>query len=276
MTIADRNRILASCLFVEAAVVAAYAVSVVLSLGLPRAELARLASSPEFPWEPALLPALPAYLRVLAACGALGIYSLATGFWILRAFRKTPSYEILFFAVFACSVGIEAARSFAVWLIGSDAPIQLPPLVTRLVYFGRWTGALSLFTASLYSVGFEYEKTDWAIGIVLFLSAILATIIPINSEKLMNDFTYRIGYSTILGLAYISASALSLLNFFFAAYLKGSRDYVWMGSGLLLAMLGRDAFFHFTDIAIVSGGFLLLAGGTYIFTRRCFRRALWQ
>jgi len=276
MTIADRNRIMILSLAAEIALAAACAVAAAMCLGLPASRFAELSLKPEFPWEPRLWNVSMAHIRVLAISGTLGLWATLCGLWVLRAFRKTTSYEILFFALFGCALAFDAARSLIVLAIGLDAPAAYGALLCRFVNAGRWLGNLSLFAASLYSVGMKHEKAGRDIAIVLFLSVILASLMPINSEALMESFLFRPGYAAILRFAWISVSALSMVNYFFAAFLKGSGDYSLMGLGVFLAMIGRDALYFTTDAVLCAAGLLLLSAGGLLFMRRCFRLALWQ
>jgi hypothetical protein len=276
MTIADRNRVLTLSLALEIAMASLCAAAAALSPGLPASRFAELVVTPEYSWEPRILHFLSINVRVIAIAGALGAWGALCGAWVLRAFRKTTSYEILFFALFACSLAFDALRSLIVLSIGLDSPSAYAALLCRFVYFGRWAGNLSLFAASLYSVGMKHEKAGRDIAVVLFLSVILATLMPINSGFLMESFLFRPGYASILRFAWVSVSALCLVNYLFAAYLKGSRDYTLMGLGVLLAMLGRDILFFMTDPLLCAIGLVSLSSGGMLFIRRCFRLALWQ
>ncbi len=276
MTISDRNRVLGLTVILETVLLSCFAAFTVLSLSIAPERFSTLRLLSEFAWEPKLWTILPAWQRVLAICGALGLYSLGAGLWTLRAFKKSASYEILFFAVFIASIGLECSRSALVWAVGIEGASFASALISRIAYFGRWTGALALFTSSLYAAGLEYEKADWALIIILFLGLIMASLFPLNSGYLLENFTLRPGYHSVLLFVWYAALALSLANYFFAALLKGSRDYLWMGLGLVCLLIGRDILFFLTDGALALAGIFLLSTGTFIFLRRCFRRSLWQ
>lgn len=260
----------------EIALAAACAAAVAMCLGLPASRFSELALKPEFSWEPRIWNISAVQLRVLAIAGAFGAWATMCGLWVLRAFRKTTSYEILFFALFGCALAFEAARSLIVLAIGLGAPSAYGAILCRFVNTGRWLGNLSLFAASLYSVGMKHEKAGRDIAIVFFLSVVLASLMPINSESLMETFLFRPGYAAILRFAWLAVSALALVNYFFAAFLKGSSDYSLMGLGVFMAMLGRDALYFTTDAVLCAAGLLLLSAGSLLFMRRCFRLALWQ
>lgn len=276
MTIAERNRVLAAGFMTEIALTSLFAISAFLSLRLPIGDFAALALRPEYAWEPRVAAIAPVHARALAVTGALCLWSLAWGAWILRSFRKTTSYEVLFLAIFAASMAVEGARGFIVLCAGVEAPSAYAVLLSRAVYAGRWAGVISFFAASLYAVGFEHEKAGRDIAIVLFLSVVFASVMPINSGSLMENFLLRPGYPSVLDWTWIAVSALSLVDYGVAAFLKGSRDYALMGAGASMAIAGGRVLLSLTDSVLCAAGLALLAFGTWILMRSCFRRALWQ
>jgi hypothetical protein len=275
MTISGRNRVFGACVALEALMVLFCAVGIPLLTAAQGGKLPALDVTPLFRWQARIFSfkspiTLNEFVSVFFAITAFGL-----GAWLMRLFRKINSPEMLVFAIFICSLSFEALRFLNGWVEARGAADVLALALSRVILFSRWVGLLSLVIASLYASGLEYENTGGVIGLIVFLALIIACLVPLNSDILLPFFVLKPGFIPVLMLVWISFSAISVLCYFSASFIKNSLDSLKIGFALILILVSRDALFWQTDAALGAAAALALVVSCLWVIRVSFRRSLW-
>jgi hypothetical protein len=189
----------------------------------------------------ALAPApLVPYVTMLGAV----LYALVTMTFILYYFEKTQSPEIFFVAFFALSFAFEAARIVPPLRMALELPGIFLSLAQRFLLFGRYFGIFSIFTASVCAAGLELQSQRSAILIITLSALVIAIGTPIDYFSWDSSLSMITGYGKMFALVETTLTLITAASFMIAAQTRGSREYLSVGGGAFLALLGRGMFLH--------------------------------
>jgi hypothetical protein len=276
MTISGRNRIYGACAAVELAMLAICVLSILAFTLAQKGKLPTSTAQPFFAWDPQFFSLRNPLLHNEIVSAFLAGASFIFGIWLMRLFRKDNSPEMLFLAVFVCSLSFEALRSVLGWVTARGEAPLLGALLSRVVFCARWTGLFSLFLASLYASGFGYENVGRVIGFALFLSALVASMIPLTTDMPTVVGLYRPGFFSVCLVVWLAFSALIGVDYFFGAIADNSTDHMKIGLALIGVMAGRDGLFWFRNGLVCALGGILFVLSLLSIIRVSFRRSLWQ
>lgn len=274
MTLAWRNRILAAFAAIEMGFTGLCVFCIAGILLPPAPGALPVLTASKRPWIPEILPLLPDGVEALVTSAVLSLAGLLGGLWLAISFRRATSREFLCYGAFFCGLTFEALRAFIAWTSVSGASMEFIAFLTRSVWFGRTAGLLSLFLASIYSAGFDYEDPARALGVTAFAALVMASVIPVDTGKLGPSLLYAAGFPGTIAFVWLGVGILSALNLGIAAFRRSSSDYLWICAGLGLCILGRDGLMFPTDILINAAAALALGAGLTILVRRSYRRSL--
>lgn len=203
------------------------------------------------------------------------IYSLVSMALIYHFFEKTQSPEILFIGFFMISLAFELARL----AIPLRAVFPFPSMylvgATRILFFGRYFGLLSLFAASIYAAGLDAQKQQNIFLMLTIAAIVIAANVPVDS--LVWDSTYKLlsGYRLMFTMVEIGFLAITVLTFLVTAYNKGSKRYVFIGIGVFMLFAGRNTLFLSDTWITPFPGLALLVAGTWLVCSRLHQEYLW-
>ena len=214
-------------------------------------------------------------LAVHCSILVLVLYSFFSILFIYHFFEKTQSPEVLFVALFAISFSFEALRL----VIPLQWVYEIPSLyiltASRILLFGRYFGIFSLFTASVYAVGFKTEKQRNVIMIITVTALIIALGFPIDTQTWDSSLNMLVGYISMLRLIEAGTFLIAILSFFIAVWLRGSHEFFFICAGAILAFIGRNILLS-TDAWIgLPVGLLCLAVGTWLICTKLHKIYLW-
>jgi hypothetical protein len=205
----------------------------------------------------------------------LVLYSFLSIILIYFFFEKTQSPEILFVVFFAASFAPEALRL----LLPLSRIYEIPSLylltASRVTLFGRYFGIFSLFTASIYAVGFKAQKQRNVVLIIAVITLIITLGVPIDTATWDSGLNMISGYVSIFRLIEAGAFLIITLSFFIAAWSYSSREYAFIGAGSALAILGRHILLNADAWATLPTGLLLLTVGTWLICTKLHKIYLW-
>jgi hypothetical protein len=205
----------------------------------------------------------------------LVLYSFLSIILIYFFFEKTPSPEILFVVFFAASFAPEALRL----LLPLSRVYEIPSLylltASRVILFGRYFGIFSLFTASIYAVGFRVQKQRNVVLVIAVITLIITLGVPIDTEAWDSGLNMITGYGSMFRLIEVGAFLIITLSFFIAAWLYSSREFAFIGGGAILAILGRHILLSADTWAALPTGLLLLTIGTWLICTKLHKIYLW-
>ena len=147
---------------------------------------------------------------------------------------------------------------------------------TRLVYYGRFMGAIAIVSAGLFATGLEYQRMGTAALIALLLPAALVMVLPVDSTSSIPGDTWEIGKFYEIAISIGILHLIAGVNFIIAGIKNESRDYFIIATAVFSAVCGRELLFYFNSTIIQSAGFLLLLFGTILFGLRTHRLYLWD
>ncbi|RKX76539.1 MAG: hypothetical protein DRP87_11595 [Spirochaetes bacterium] len=215
-------------------------------------------------------------LHAYTVCSlSLFIFSIAAGILLRKYFKKTTSAEMFFFTIFILSLSFSAFRTTILFIQMNNMSFYYGMFLTRVVYFGRFFGIFSLLSSGLFSTGIKYQKFSIFLGFSFLISFYLAYSIPVDATVFGKSLLYKIGNGREIHIAFWIIEGIVVLNYLLALYLKGNREYLFMGGSLFITIAGHELLFFFFSIYLVVTGFILLLCGTIIFARRNRVMYLW-
>ena len=199
---------------------------------------------------------------------ALSVFTTLSCIIIFLSFRNTASSEIFFFYIFLFSFAFDIFKLSDYELYGY--------LFTKLVYYGRFLGALALFSAGLFTTGLEYRRMGITSIIIFILPAALVLVLPVDVTAIIPGGTCKIGkfYETTIALG--ALSLMGIINFIIAGMKNESREYLAIAAGAFSAACGRELIYYFDIITIQTTGFIILVAGSVIFGLKTHRLYLWD
>jgi hypothetical protein len=243
-----------------------------------------IASSAALPFYPELLlkaasrssvfltpvPLVP-YITMVSAV----LYALITMIFIFYYFEKTQSPEILFVAFFAFSFAFEAARIMPPLRMALELPGVSLSLAQRFLLFGRYFGVFSIFTASVCAAGLELQSPRSAILIITLSAMVVAMGIPVDGFSWDSSLSMIAGYSGMFNLLEAALALITAISFIVAAQARGSREYIFIGAGAFLALLGRGLFLRADSWITPLPGLACLVLGTLFICGKLRQVYLW-
>ena len=187
---------------------------------------------------------------------------------IFLSFRNTASSEIFFFYIFIFSFIFDVFKTFNFDLYGMTA--------TRIIYYGRFLGALAIFCAGLFTTGVEYRRMGIATVIIIALPAALVLVLPVDITAEIPGGTYAIGSFIEITVTVSVLQLMGFLNFLIAGMKNESRIYKIIAASMITAVCGRELMFYFSDFYFTAGGLVLLITGSIITSLKIHSLYLWD
>jgi hypothetical protein len=206
---------------------------------------------------------------------ALVFFSFSSIIISYFSFEKTQSPEILFVVFFAASFSLESLRLIIPLGKIYEIPSLYMLMAARIILFGRYFGLFSLFTASVYAVGFKAQKQRNVVTIIAVITLIIVLGIPIDTQAWDSSLNMITGYTPMFRLIETGAFFITTVSFFIAAWLRSSRDFIYIGAGAALAFLGRNILLGAGTWVGLPTGLLFLAVGTWLICTRLHKIYLW-
>jgi hypothetical protein len=202
-------------------------------------------------------------------------YSLITMILIYYFFEKTQAPEILFIAFFTFSFAFESARLIIPLRSAWELPGVYLIAAYRLLIFGRYFGLFSLFVAGVCASGLEIREPRNVILLILGATLIVALGIPVDSLSWDSTLCLISGYASMFRLVEICITLITMVSFFVSAYIRGAREYVFIGIGALLVSAGRSLLLTADTWATPLPGLAVLIVGTWFICNQLHRVYLW-
>lgn len=203
------------------------------------------------------------------------IYCLGTTLMLYVTFRKTTSPEIFFFTIFVVAMSLDSFKSLQVVVDISDMSPFFGMIITRVVYYGKFLGTLSLFSAGLFSTGVEYQRTEIVLGIALLLAFVLAATVPVDVTELKENLVHELGRHLELVIISVLFQVFAFLSFVLAGIQSNNKSYFAVAAGAGAVMTGRHLLFYRNDMISVVVSFVFLVAGSILFSERTRKIHLW-
>jgi len=215
------------------------------------------------------------YFAVHASVIMSVLFSLAGIIMIHSFFEQTSAPEILFIAFFTISLSFETIRLILPLNIIYDIPSFYLLLASRILLFARYFGVFSLFAASVYAAGLDMQRTSTIILIIIIASLVITFGVLIDIQNWDTSFNTSTGYISMLRLIDGVMFIASVIGFFIAVNVRGSKYYAHVGIGVMLALAGRNLLLVSDNLACPVPGILMLSIGTWLICSKLHRIYLW-
>jgi hypothetical protein len=196
-------------------------------------------------------------------------------FGYLRYFRKITGPLIFFFFIFLSSLVFETVPIWTLLVRIGRLPLSWIVVLTRLHTFGLLFGALSLFTASLYTAGIKYQYQGAALLIILGIAGGISYLLPVDVTTMAGNFLATVGMAPTLTVILVFLLVGILLNFFKSSILNQSAGDMLYGMAVGLMMMGRWMLHSSPNLVILISGMVMLLVGSITYARRVFNAYLW-
>jgi len=199
-------------------------------------------------------------------------------FWLIfihSYFEQTSAPEIVYVAIFSISFSFEIIRLILPLNQIYSIPSFYLMILARTLLFVRFFGIFSLLAASICAAGLEVQKIRTII-IIIFLTALIITFgVPIDTGTWDTSLNMSSGYYSHFRMIEIVVFFSTILGFFVAANVRGSRDYAFIGIGVMLALIGRNLLLKTDNWACPVPGLTLLCVGTWFMCSKMHKIHLW-
>ncbi|WP_444818314.1 hypothetical protein E4N82_06860 [Treponema denticola] len=213
---------------------------------------------------------------VLISILAFPFLSLGFLVFVYFTFKKTHAIEISFFAMFTLCISFESIR--LVFPLYSFSNIVLDSIanLSRLVYFFRLAGIMSIFMAGIFANKIITRKISSVFFFIFFISFLICLSMPINNFYISRYFLSDIkaGHSYIY--LFLIAALLACVNYFFVYITKNIKEYLFAALSLTGALIGYAVLLYTSSYTLLGIGLALFILGNLSFIKYIHSYHIWQ
>jgi hypothetical protein len=99
--------------------------------------------------------------------------------------------------------------------------------------------------------------------------------VPIDAQSWDTSFSMISGYTAMFKMIEIVVFFTTSITFFVAAKVRDSKDYIYVGIGVMLALIGRNILLGTDNWAGPVPGIFLLSFGTWFICSKLHKIHLW-
>ena len=190
-------------------------------------------------------------------------------------FEKTQSPEVLFVVFFAASLSPEVLRLLLPLGQVYEIPLLYTLTASRVILFARNFGIFSLFIASVFAAGYAVQRQRTVVMLIVVMALIIAIGVPIDTQSWDSSFNVIVGYVPMFKLIEVGTFFVTAISFFIAAWSRGSREFIFIGAGSVLALLGRAILLSADTWPSLPIALAFLAIGTWLVCTYLHKIYLW-
>jgi len=206
-------------------------------------------------------------LWCVAAAAATACICVVASLRSRALYRKGSSPILPFLMMFLFSLGLECLRAGTALLYAADSSIAVSLVLTRIIYWGRFVGLLSLLCAGLYTIELKYRRFLVLAGVVFLVSFAMAAYIPMDRTVFFAQLTWKLGDEQGVWFVNTVIGILSVATVGAAALSRRDRRYLLLACGLVLLLVSREFLFFAVDPLLLGAGLVFLAGGVLLCLR---------
>jgi hypothetical protein len=203
------------------------------------------------------------------------VFALTSGLIIRNTFKKIASPEIFFFCIAILAMSFTSLR--CLFLIDGflGYPTYFAESISRIVYFGKIITILCLFTSGLFSTGISFQKQQSFLLLILLISFIISSSLPIDLFK--NDIILLKGTGSEYGMniVFIILQVFAVLNFIVGFIKNNNHDYLFLAIAIAMISIGNEIFFSLIPGAISILALIIMISGTILFGYKIHKIYLW-
>ncbi|UTC68183.1 hypothetical protein [Treponema sp. OMZ 789] len=213
---------------------------------------------------------------VLMSILAFPILSLTFLIFVYFTFKKTHAIEVSFFAMFTICISFESLRLIFPLYNFSNIVMEAVANLSRLVYFFRLAGIMSLFMAGIFANKVISRKIASVFFFIFFISFLVCLTMPINNFYINRHFLSdtKAGHSYIY--LFLIIAILACLNYFFVYITKNIKEYLFATISLIGSLIGYYILIYASSYYLLSIGLTLFVAGNISFIKNIHSYHLWQ
>ena len=232
-------------------------------------------SAPLAIFEPKFFLFKYSFAAVLISIFVFLCYTLVTQFFVFDNFVRTRATEILFFSTFLLGCLSETFRLFLP-ITGLASSFSIMYIVLgKTIIFGRLLCPLSLLFITLMSEPEQRMNEERNLTVIILVSMIFCSRIPINSTIVTKFCTFKWGYSSFITMFRLLVTAIASISIFIHAFKTDFSDAKKMATGFTLMSLGYLILCATDNFAKLTAGTALLVFGTYQYLVNLHKKYLW-
>jgi len=198
------------------------------------------------------------------------------GMWLIHSFfERTSAPEILYIAIFTISFALEAIRLILPLHLNFNFPSVYVRFASRVLLFSRFFCIFSLFTAGICAAGLEVQKTRNVIFIMIIASLVITLGVPIDVLNWDTSLNMVSGFPSMFRMIELAAFFTTVISFFIAANIRGTKEYTYVAIGIILALVGRNILLNTDNWIGPVPGILMLSFGTWFLCSKLHKIHLW-
>jgi hypothetical protein len=201
-------------------------------------------------------------------------FSLIGIILILSFFEQTSAPEILYIAIFTISFAFETIRLVHPLYLIYDIPSLYLLIASRILLFARFFGIFSLFAASISAAGLEVQLTRNVIMVIIVATMIMVGV-PIDTQNWDASLNIVYGFNSMFRLIELIVLVTTVVSFFIAVHIRGTKEYAYIGIGLMIALIGRYFLLYSDSWAGPVPGILMLSCGIWFVCSKLHKIYLW-
>ncbi|MGI5063622.1 hypothetical protein E4N95_09060 [Treponema denticola] len=213
---------------------------------------------------------------VLISILAFPFLSLGFLIFVYFTFKKTHAIEISFFAMFTLCISFESIRLVFPLYNFSNIVLDSIANLSRLVYFFRLAGIMSIFMAGIFANKIITRKISSVFFFIFFISFLICLSMPINNFYISRYFLSDIkaGHSYIY--LFLIAALLACVNYFFVYITKNIKEYLFAALSLTGALIGYAVLLYTSSYTLLGIGLVLFILGNLSFIKYIHSYHIWQ
>lgn len=219
---------------------------------------------PYFPKQPSRF-FIFGYNPIVVLCGVFIelLYVMIVSFITFRSFAKTQSSIILFFMFYLVAVFMDTFRVLIPLFHIYNSYSQGLMAVGNSTIFAHILSPLSLLVTAILHMNEQHQNSNKYSTILLFSALILAVFIPLNSTKILPNFTVAHGYSKAIFHTSSLFMILAVITLVISNYKSEKNQLTAIGFALFSA--GTSFVFYSYSLVLLFIGFTLLGVGTTLY-----------
>jgi len=215
------------------------------------------------------------YLAVHVSLVLAVLFSFIGMILIFSFFERTSAPEILYISIFTISFSFEIIRLVLPLYLVNNFSFFYLLIAAKVLLFARYFSIFSLFAASICAAGLEVQKIRNIILILIITVLLIVIGIPIDTQTWDTGFNMIRGYSFMLKMIEAVIFIATVLTFFVAVKVRDSKEYAYIGIGVILALTGRKILIGTDNWAGPVLGILMLSFGTWFICSKLHKIHLW-
>ena len=213
---------------------------------------------------------------VLISILSFPILSLGFLIFVYFTFKKTHAIEISFFAMFTLCISFESIRLVFPLYNFSNIVLDSIANLSRLVYFFRLAGIMSIFMAGIFANKIITRKIFSVFFFLFFISFLICLSMPINNFHISRYFLSDIkaGHSYIY--LFLITAVLACVNYFFVYITKNIKEYLFAALSLTGALIGYFVLLYTSSYTLLCTGLTFFILGNLSFIKYIHNYHIWQ